>query len=139
MPASKPASAASLELAPINSPSGGAPPSASAERARHDAAAAQNVFQAKDGAPAERSRKGLVLSIALAVIILAVAGAGFYVWQKVDSFTPRVAASARPRPTPIRAPPTVTQPTPQPQTILNPPPQQPRAPVQPPAPSGVEK
>ncbi len=139
MPASKPASAASLELAPINSPSAGAPPSASAERARHDAAAAQNVFQAKDGAPAERSRKGLVLSIALAVIILAVAGAGFYVWQKVDSFTPRVAASSRPRPPPIGAPPTVTEPTPQLQTILMPPPQQPSAAIQPPAVAEVKK
>ena len=138
MPASSPASAASLHLAPINSPSAGAAPHASAAgKARHDSAAAQNVFQAKEGAPAERSRKGLVLGIALAVIIVLVAGAGIYVWQKVDSFTPRVAASARPRP----APPPVTPVTPAPPldstpnfgTIISQPPQQPSAAIQPPA------
>ncbi len=135
MPASSPASAASLELAPINSPSAGAPPRASAaEKARHDSAAAQNVFQAKDAPAAERSKKGLVLVIALAVIVALVAGFGFYVWQRIDSFTPRVAASARPRPPP--APVTPAPPadaTPSFGTILSTPPQQPSAAIQPPA------
>jgi Tfp pilus assembly protein PilF len=135
MPASSPASAASLELAPINSPSAGAPPRASAaDKARHDTAAAQNVFQAKDAPAAERSKKGLVLVIALAVIVALIAGFGLYVWQKIDSFTPRVAASARPRPpaplTVAPAPPVDA--TPSFGTILSAPPQQPSAAIQPP-------
>ena len=141
MPASSPASAASLELAPINSPSAGVPASPAAEKARRDSAAAQNVFQAKEGAPPERSRRGLILVIALALIILLMAGAGFYVWQKVDSFTPRVAASARPRPSPIGMPAPAAEPAPAPklESIIMPPPLQPTAAIQPPFVAEVKK
>ena len=140
LPASAPASAASLELAPINSPSAGVPGRAEAtDKARNDSAAAQNVFQAKEGAPAERSRKGLILAIALVVLIALVAGAGFYVWQKVDTFTPRVAASARPRPTQVGTPTPASEPAPTLQTILMPPPQQPTAAIQPPAVAELRK
>ncbi len=139
MPASAPASAASLELAPINSPSASALPHhrSAGEKSRHDSAAAQNVFQAKEGAPpAGRSKKGVVLSIALVLVILAVAGAGIYVWQKVESFTPRMAASARPRPAQIGAPPAPPQveASPKLDTIFMAPQQQPSAAIQPPAP-----
>ncbi len=132
MPASTPASTASLELAPINSASAGPPPPGGSAKLRGDAASAQNVFQAKEAAPGERSRKGLILAIALAVIIVLAAGAGFYVWQKVDSFTPRTAASARPRPAPIQVPAPQSDPAPAMGQILFPPPQQPTAAIQPP-------
>ena len=99
MLASTPASAKSLELAPINSPSAGAPPLSAAERARHDAATAKAVFQAKDAPAAPRSKRGLILFIALAVVVVVVAAAGIYVWLAVQSFTPRATASSRPRPT----------------------------------------
>ena len=140
-PIAMPSSSAALHLAPIPSPSAGsASHSPAADKARHDSAAAQNVFQAKEGASAERSRKGLVLVIALAVIIVLVAGAGLYVWQKVDSFTPRVAASARPRPAP--APVTPAPPVDSTSnfgTIISQPPQQPSAAIQPPAPPEPKK
>lgn len=134
MPSSSPASPASLELAPINSPSAGAPAYATTgagERAR-DSAAAKNVFKAKEGADAERSKKGLILGIALAVIVILVAGAGFYVWQKVSDFTPRTAASARPRA--MSPPPPQGEQTPKLDTILMPPPQQSAVLIQPPPP-----
>ncbi len=135
MPASAPASLASLELAPINSPSAGGPAAQGipiGDRARRDSAAAQNMFQAKEGAPAERSRKGVILVIGLAVLVILVAGAGIYVWQKVDSFTPRTVASARPRPASLTPPAPQTE-TPKLDTILMAPPQQPSAAIQPPA------
>ncbi len=122
--------AQSLELAPIQ---GAAQPSSSPPR--HDAgsaAAAQNIFQAKEAPPAGRSQKGLWLWAALGVLVLGLVGAGIYVWLSVASFTPRVAASARPRPAPVGQPPPSVEPTPR-LEILAPPPQQPAAAIQPPA------
>ena len=141
MPASTPASAASLELAPLNSASAGPPPPpGGSPKLRGDAASAQNVFLAKEAAPGERSRKGLILGIALVAIIVLVAGAGIYVWQKVDSFTPRIAASARPRPAPIAAPPPPqADAAPNMGQILFPPPQQPTSAIQPPKVAEVRK
>jgi len=100
-PAPKPV--ASLELQPL----GGSPAATSAPPARNDAQAAQNVFQAKEPAPARAaapgaapSRKGPFLWIAIGVIALVVLGAGGYVWYQLNSFPSRLAA-ARPRPAPI--------------------------------------
>ncbi|MEP7070230.1 MAG: hypothetical protein ABI789_13360, partial [Usitatibacter sp.] len=137
MPASAPASAKSLELAPINSPSAGAPPPSAAERARHDAATAKTVFQAKDAPAAQRSKRGLILAIALAGVVIVVAAAGIYVWLSVQSFTPRATASSRPRTTQAALPPPAgSEPAPNPPkmmgTILLPPPLQPTAAIQPP-------
>ncbi len=143
MPAATPASAASLELAPLNSPSAAASAQAraAADRARSEAASAQNVFQAKDAPAPERSRKGLVIGIALVVVLLAIAGAGIYIWLAVQSFTPRVAASARPRPQQIAPPPpqAASEPAPRLDMLLVPPPQQPSAAIQPPPVAEVKK
>ncbi|HTS84326.1 MAG TPA: tetratricopeptide repeat protein [Usitatibacter sp.] len=95
------AAAASLELQPI---SPGAAPSAAPSR---EAQAAQNVFQAKESAPAKAAaapgtaKKGPFLWIAIGVIVVVVLGAGGYVWYTVNSFSVRSLASARPHPTTI--------------------------------------
>jgi Tfp pilus assembly protein PilF len=130
-PANEPG-AGSLELAPLQPAGSGAgspPPLSSAPRG--DAAAAQNVFQAKAAAPPERSRKGILLWVGLGAVVIAVAGAGIYVWLAVQSFTPRTAASARPRTAPAPQAPAPQDPSPR-IGVLLPPPQQPTAAIQPP-------
>jgi Tfp pilus assembly protein PilF len=91
------AASASLELAPIAAPPGGgagaAPPPG-----KGDAASAQNVFKAKAGASAGVSKKHIALWGVIGAVVAVMAGAGIYVWYSIQSFTPRVAASARPRP-----------------------------------------
>jgi Tfp pilus assembly protein PilF len=127
-PANEPSNA-SLELAPLASAAEPAPtPSAGA---RADAAAAKNVFQAKEGAPPERSRKGILLWIGLAALVAIVAAAGIYVWMSVNAFTPRTVASARPRPSPLPISPSPNS-TPPNLEVLMAPPQQPSSAIQPP-------
>jgi Tfp pilus assembly protein PilF len=93
-PPSSRASAPSLELQPLTAPpSGGA---AAAPAPKSDAASAQNVFQAKAGAGV--SKKHIALWSVVGVVVAVMAGAGIYVWYSIQSFTPRLAASARPRP-----------------------------------------
>jgi tetratricopeptide (TPR) repeat protein len=118
----------SLELAPIRGAAEAPPPPAGA---RGDAAAAQNVFQAKESAAPPRPRKAVWLWAALAVLVLALGSAGAYVYFSMSAFTPRVAASARPRPAPIGAPPPSVDNTSR-LEVLMPPPQQPTAAIQPP-------
>jgi tetratricopeptide (TPR) repeat protein len=94
--ASQAPAAPSLELAPIHAaPAGGASAPAPA---RSDAAAAQQLFQAKTAANDGNGKKNLILWGVIATVVLVVAGAGIYVWSSIQSFTPRIAASARPRP-----------------------------------------
>jgi Tfp pilus assembly protein PilF len=105
-PAPAPARAANpnLELQPLTSVAAGA-----GGGVRSDAQTAQNVFQAKDSsaaraagaAAAAPARKSPVLWIALAVVAVVIVGVGGYVWYQVNSFSPRVAVSARPHPAPI--------------------------------------
>lgn len=119
-------SAASLELAPL----GAAPePGAAPRRDTAAAAAAQNVFNAKEAQAAERPSKGIWLWVALAVLVIGLGGAGAYVWMSVNSFTPRTAVSARPRPAQMPAP--IPEPTPR-LDIIAPAPQQPASAIQPP-------
>jgi tetratricopeptide (TPR) repeat protein len=118
----------SLELAPIQ----GAATSGAVPPLRGDTATAQNIFQAKAPAANERSRKGVWLWVGLGVLVLGLGTAGVYTWLSVASFTPRIAASARPRAAPIaQAPPSFDAPAKI--DILMSPPQQPTAAIQPPA------
>ncbi|HEX7558968.1 MAG TPA: tetratricopeptide repeat protein [Usitatibacter sp.] len=120
-----------LELAPIKpaAPASGTVPPARGDAA--GAAAAQNMFQAKAPAASEGSRKGVWLWVGLAVLVLVVGTAGVYTWLTVTAFTPRVASSARPRPTPISPAPSSADALPK-LEVLMPPPQQPTEAIQPP-------
>lgn len=110
--ASQAAPAASLELAPIHAvPAGGASAPAPA---KSDAAQAQTLFQAKTAANDGSTKKNLILSGVIGTVVLVVAGVGVYVWYSIQSFTPRIAASARLRPAaaPTPAPASSTNETP---------------------------
>jgi len=91
---------ASLELQPIAA-GAEAPGAPSAGAARAEAAAAQNVFQAKDSRAASASNRATVLWIVGIAVGIALLGGGGYVWYEMNSFSPRIAASGRPRPVPI--------------------------------------
>jgi Tfp pilus assembly protein PilF len=119
-----------LELAAIKpaAPAGAMVPPARGEAP--GAAAAQNVFQAKGPAASERPGKGVWLWVGLGVLVLVVGTAGVYTWLSVNSFTPRVAASARPRPTPIIPAPSSVDTSPKLEVLMAPP-RQPTEAIQP--------
>ncbi|HXF78865.1 MAG TPA: tetratricopeptide repeat protein [Usitatibacter sp.] len=127
-PAARPAS---LELQPLGSAPPGAATPAAANSPRAEANAAQNMFSAK-AAPGDGPRKSPLLWIGLVALIVIVAAAGGYVWFTTQAFTPRLVASARPRPAPITPAPATT-PLPAPQIGAFVPTQQPTAAIQPPA------
>jgi len=130
------ARANSLELQPLGSAPPGAAAAPAANSPRADAHAAQNVFAAK-AAPADASRKGALLWIGLAALVVIVAALGGYVWFDTQSFTPRLVAGSRPRPNPITpAPAPASAPSPgATPTAAFVPTQQPSAAIQPSAPS----
>jgi tetratricopeptide (TPR) repeat protein len=88
------AAAAELELHPLTPP-----PAPAAAREKTAAQAAQAVFQAKVEPARDKPRRTLIVA-ALAVIILAILGAGGYVWYAMKSLTPPPLAP-RPAPVPI--------------------------------------
>ena len=94
-----------LELQPLN-----AAAAASSSLARNEAAAhaAQAVFQAKKPIPAEGSRnRGMIFAV-IGVIVVAVAGAGAYVWTQVRQLASPAAPvgyyTKRPPPAPTADP-----------------------------------
>jgi tetratricopeptide (TPR) repeat protein len=97
------AARAELELHPLTAPPA-APAAAAAGAATREktaAQAAQAVFQAKVEPGRDKPRRTLIVA-ALAVIILAILGAGGYVWYAMKSLTPQPPAP-RPAPMPITA------------------------------------
>lgn len=92
------AAGAGLELHPLTPPPAAA--AAAATREKTAAQAAQAVFQAKVEPGRDKPRRTLIV-IALAVIILAILGAGGYLWYAMKSLTPPLAT--RPAPMPITA------------------------------------
>lgn len=129
-PASRPVP---FELQPISTlPS--ATPAVAANSARGDARAAQNVFNAKDGAQDAGPRKAVLLWAGIGVLVLVLGGAGAYLWYTMQSFTPRAPASARLRPAPLDSVATpLPPPNGQPGAFV--PTQQPSQAIQPPAPA----
>jgi tetratricopeptide (TPR) repeat protein len=94
------AAGAELELHPLTPPPAAA--AAGAGKEKTAAQAAQAVFQAKVEPGRDKPRRTLIVA-ALAVIILAILGAGGYVWYAMKSLTPPPVAP-RPAPAPITAP-----------------------------------
>ena len=83
-----------LELQPMPSSSG------AASSAKSDAQlAAQTVFKAKGGADAKPDRR--ILWGAAAVIVIAIAAAGVYLWHSLSALSPRRTPMPAARPAPI--------------------------------------